>query len=255
MLAKLGRLSAELERLKRSGVTAVPGALDPRWFERLKKAAQIDEAAAKKGAPPAPTPSPVTHASPPVNDTLELIAAEVAGCVACGLAATRTNTVPGEGEPQARLLFVGEAPGADEDAQGRPFVGRAGKLLADMIVAMGLTRERVFIANVLKCRPPGNRDPLPDEVAACEPFLRRQIARIRPDYICALGRISAQALLKTKTPIGQLRGEFHDYHGTPLLATYHPAYLLRNPGEKKEAWKDLQLLMARMGLPVPPQRS
>lgn len=252
LLAKLAHLSAELERLQRNGYSSVSGNLDPRWFDRLKKAAMNDETAAAKEAPTAP----VTSSEPDTevkDDSLERIAKEIGACTACGLAPTRTNTVPGEGDPQAKLLFIGEAPGAEEDKEGRPFIGRAGKLLTDMIVAMGLTRESVFIANVVKCRPPGNRNPMPDEVACCEPFLLRQIAMIKPDYICALGAVSAHALLKTKTPIGQLRGTFHDYHGTPLLATYHPAYLLRNPGEKKEAWKDLQLLMREMGL-TPPRK-
>jgi DNA polymerase len=162
--------------------------------------------------------------------------------------------VPGEGNPHARLMFVGEAPGADEDAQGRPFVGRAGQLLDRMIGAMGLARSEVFIANVLKCRPPGNRDPQPQEVTACLPFLQAQLALVRPEVICSLGKHSAHALLGCKDPISRLRGRFFEYRGVPLLPTFHPSYLLRSPEEKRTAWKDLQLVMQRLGLPAPAQR-
>jgi DNA polymerase len=148
-------------------------------------------------------------------------------------------------------MFVGEAPGADEDRQGRPFVGKAGQLLDKMIGAMGLSRADVFIANVLKCRPPGNRDPQPQEAAACLPYLHAQIALIRPEIVCSLGKHSAHALLDSKEPIGRLRGRFFEYRGVPLLPTFHPSYLLRSPGEKITAWKDLQLVMQRLGLPVP----
>lgn len=253
LLTKLSKLSAELEAMKRDGLSFVQGPVDPKWFDRLKAAARREEADLRPSSPPRPA-TESEKPTVPVAPSLENVAARVAACSACGLAATRTSVVPGEGNPKARLMFVGEAPGAEEDKQGRPFVGRAGQLLADMIKAMGLSRDEVFIANVLKCRPPGNRDPLPDEIDLCESFLLEQIALVRPEYICALGRIAAQALLKTKTPIGQLRGTFHDYHGVPLLATYHPAYLLRSPGEKKEAWKDLQMIMKKMGLELPGER-
>jgi DNA polymerase len=185
--------------------------------------------------------------------SLEEIAQVVAACVKCPLHATRTRTVPGEGAASARLMFVGEAPGADEDRLGRPFVGAAGQLLDKMIAGMGLAREQVYIANTLKCRPPGNRDPQEHELAACLPYLRAQIALIGPQVICSLGRHATHALLERSDGIGSLRGRFFDYRGTPLLPTYHPSYLLRSPADKVDAWKDLQLIMKRLGLPVHPR--
>lgn len=170
----------------------------------------------------------------------------IAGCQMCGLAPGRTNVVPGEGNPEADLVFVGEAPGYNEDLQGRPFVGRAGALLTDMIQAMGLQRQDVFICNIIKCRPPGNRDPRPDEMKACEPFLKRQLELIRPKVICALGRIAIQSLLRETTPMGKLRGKWRSYQGIPLMPTYHPAYLLRNESQKRYAWEDLKAVMARL---------
>ena len=163
----------------------------------------------------------------------------VSSCTACPLHETRTQTVFGVGNENADWLFVGEAPGADEDAQGEPFVGRAGKLLNAMLFALGLAREQVFIANVLKCRPPNNRDPRPEEVVACEHFLRDQIGLIKPRIIVALGRHAAHNLLKTDQPLSHLRGKIHAYENTPLIVTYHPAYLLRSPAEKGKAWVDL----------------
>lgn len=169
---------------------------------------------------------------------------EVLGeCTRCKLYKGRTQIVFGVGNPQAWLVFVGEAPGADEDEQGEPFVGRAGQLLTRIIEAMKLTREQVYICNIIKCRPPANRNPEPDEIAACEPFLVAQLQAIRPKLICALGTFAAQTLLRTKEPISKLRGRFHDYHGIPVLPTFHPAYLLRNPNEKKTVWEDMKLLM------------
>ncbi|SOY47345.1 putative uracil-DNA glycosylase,phage-related protein [Cupriavidus taiwanensis] len=168
--------------------------------------------------------------------------AAVAGCTACGLCQTRTNTVFGVGDRQAEWMLVGEAPGENEDLQGEPFVGQAGKLLDNMLGALGLARGRnVFIANVLKCRPPGNRNPEAEEVAQCEPFLRRQIALVRPRVIVVLGRFAAQSLLRTTTPIGKLRGTVHAYQGIPVVVTYHPAYLLRTLTDKARAWEDLCL--------------
>lgn len=164
-------------------------------------------------------------------------------CTRCKLHTSRTHIVFGVGDPKAWLLFVGEAPGADEDEQGEPFVGRAGQLLTRIIEAMKLTREQVYICNIIKCRPPANRNPESDEIAACEPFLVAQLQAIRPKLICALGTFAAQALLRTKEPISKLRGRFHDYHGIPVLPTFHPAYLLRNPHEKKTVWEDMKLLM------------
>ncbi|MDE2235087.1 MAG: uracil-DNA glycosylase [Gammaproteobacteria bacterium] len=164
----------------------------------------------------------------------------VKNCTACGLRAGCTQTVFGVGNRQADWLVIGEAPGAEEDRQGEPFVGRAGQLLNSMLAAIGLRREQVYIANILKCRPPGNRDPKPEEAATCRPFLERQIALIRPKLILAVGRIAAQNLMATDTPIGKMRGRLHHLDGIPVVVTYHPAYLLRSPGEKRKAWADLQ---------------
>lgn len=185
----------------------------------------------------AATDSPAVDAA----DTLARIADEVAACRQCALHKTRANTVPGIGGARADWMFVGEAPGRDEDLQGEPFVGRAGKLLDMMLAALGLARADVFIANVLKCRPPENRDPQAAEVAQCEAYLHRQLALIQPKVIVALGRISAQALLKTDAAIGKLRGATHHYGraNIPLVVTYHPAYLLRSPEQKAKSWDDL----------------
>lgn len=219
-----------------------------------------------------PEPPPDVDWMPPVDDTWELVpddfdptdlpappassretriaqmdweelAAEVQHCQSCGLCATRTQAVFGVGNRQAQWLVIGEAPGADEDRQGEPFVGRAGKLLNPMLLAIGLRREQVYIANILKCRPPENRDPAPAEAATCRPFLERQIALIQPRIILAVGRIAAQNLLDTDTQIGKLRGRVHRFGPTriPLVVTYHPAYLLRSPREKRKAWDDLRL--------------
>jgi DNA polymerase len=172
--------------------------------------------------------------------------AEVRVCTKCSLHKTRTQTVFGVGNRHAKWMFIGEAPGADEDRQGEPFVGKAGQLLNAILFAMGLKREEVYIANVLKCRPPGNRDPQPEEVAQCEPYLIRQIELIRPQLIVALGRHAAHSLLKTEVPLGKLRGQKLSYHGTPLFVTYHPAYLLRNPADKRKVWDDLCRAKAAM---------
>jgi uracil-DNA glycosylase len=171
--------------------------------------------------------------------------AKVQGCTLCSLHATRTQTVFGVGKRQAEWMVIGEAPGADEDRQGEPFVGRAGQLLNAMLQAMGFPREQVFIANVLKCRPPGNRDPKPEEAAACSAYLARQIELINPRVILCVGRIAAQNLLATDAPIGKLRGRVHllGVRQRPVVVTYHPAYLLRSPGEKRKAWDDLQLAL------------
>jgi uracil-DNA glycosylase family 4 len=166
-------------------------------------------------------------------------------CQKCSLGKTRIKFVYGVGNPDADLLFIGEAPGAEEDRQGEPFVGRAGQLLDKILAAIKLSRQDVYIANMLKCRPPGNRDPQPEEIAACSPHLSEQIRLIKPKLICMLGRIAAQGLLKTSTPLGKLRGRWHEYEGIPALVTYHPAALLRFPAYKKECWQDMQLLKAR----------
>jgi DNA polymerase len=177
---------------------------------------------------------------------------KVTACTRCSeLAGTRTQTVFGVGSPHARLVFLGEAPGADEDRQGEPFVGRAGKLLTDIIVkGMKLRREDVYILNILKCRPPGNRNPLPVEAASCREYLDLQLAIIQPEFICCLGAVAAQNLLETTTAIGRMRGIVHDYKGINVVCTYHPAYLLRNPAAKKQTWDDIQFLMTKMGLRV-----
>jgi len=178
------------------------------------------------------------------------IRGELGECARCKLAKGRHNLVFGVGNPKAELVFVGEGPGEDEDLQGEPFVGRAGQLLTKMIEAMGFARSDVYIANVVKCRPPGNRNPEPDEIEACEPYLRAQLAAIRPKVIVALGKFAAQTLLRDGTPISKLRGRWFAYEGVRLMPTFHPAYLLRSPDEKKKAWEDLQLVMKELGKPL-----
>ncbi|HYO26241.1 MAG TPA: uracil-DNA glycosylase [Lacipirellulaceae bacterium] len=183
--------------------------------------------------------------------TLAVLQQEVAGCTMCGeLARTRTQTVFGVGDPDARLCFLGEAPGADEDRLGEPFVGRAGQLLNKILEACHLRREDVYILNILKCRPPGNRNPAPDEAAHCRRYLDRQLELIRPEFICCLGAVAVQNLLGTTEAIGKLRGRVLEYKDFKVVATYHPAYLLRNPSAKKYAWDDMKLLMRAMGTPV-----
>jgi DNA polymerase len=174
-------------------------------------------------------------------DSVDEIAKTVQKCTRCRLYKTATNAVPGEGDPRAELVCVGEAPGAKEDETGRPFVGQSGQLLTKILAAIDMTREQVFICNVLKHRPPGNRNPLPDEVEACSPYLIRQLELIKPKVIVAFGTFAAQTLLNTKTPLGQLRGLVHKYHGIPLVVTYHPAALLRNPAWKRPTWEDVKL--------------
>lgn len=177
---------------------------------------------------------------PAREESLEAIRADLGDCRRCRLAPGRLHIVFGSGNPKAELMFVGEAPGAEEDQQGLPFVGRAGQLLTRIIEAIEMRREDVYICNILKCRPPENRNPEPGEIAACEPFLVRQIASVKPKVVCALGTIGAQTLLRTKEPISRLRGVFFDYRGAKLMATFHPAYLLRNPNEKRKVWEDVQ---------------
>lgn len=182
-------------------------------------------------------------------EALSEIRAGLGDCARCKLSRGRTQIVFGVGDPTARLMFIGEGPGRDEDLQGEPFVGAAGRLLDKMIKAMGLSRQKVYIANIVKCRPPRNRDPEADEVRACEPFLKQQIRAIGPEVIVALGRYAAQTLLRDQTPITRLRGRWKAYEGIPLMPTYHPAYLLRNEQEKRPVWADLQSVMKRLGLP------
>ena len=219
----------------------------------------VEEVAASVPTPNAPFRvfEPTGDATAPEfaerTDRLRVICADVARCSRCAeLASSRTQTVFGSGNPTSELVFVGEGPGADEDAQGLPFVGRSGKLLTDMIEkGMGIPRDSVFICNVVRCRPPQNRNPRPDEAAACRPFLDATLDVVRPKFICCLGSIAAKNLLDVDVPIGRLRGKVHDYRGMKVICTYHPAYLLRNPPAKKDAWADLQLLMREMGLPTP----
>ena len=181
-----------------------------------------------------------------LTETLENIRSELDNCQRCGLGATRNKVVFGVGNPNSNLIFVGEAPGKDEDLQGEPFVGEAGQLLDKILCAIGLTREEIYICNVLKCRPPNNRDPRPDEVATCETFLARQVTAISPQVIVALGRFAVHSLLKVNTPISRIRGEWQSYRGIPLMPTYHPAYLLRNPESKRDVWEDMKEVLRRL---------
>ena len=211
--------------------------------------------ATRKLAPKSPIATPTQESAiPPPSArrlslvTLDQVRAELGECTRCKLHKGRNQIVFGAGDPKARLIFVGEAPGEDEDLQGEPFVGKAGGLLTKMIDAMGLSREQVYICNTVKCRPPNNRNPEPDELAACEPFLKGQLAAVRPEAIVTLGKFAAQALLRDQTPISRLRGSWREYEGIPLMPTFHPAYLLRSPGEKGKVWGDLQEVMKKLGL-------
>jgi uracil-DNA glycosylase family 4 len=193
-----------------------------------------------------------THTHRCSRRSLPELEAYIGDCQRCPvLAEHRTQIVFGVGNPSAELVFCGEAPGRDEDAQGEPFVGRAGQLLTKVIKAMGLERRDVYILNVIKCRPPENRDPLPDEVANCSPFMLEQIDIIRPKVIVALGRIAAHTLLETDVPMSKLRGRFFDWHGVPLMPTFHTAYLLRNPAAKREVWDDMKAVLRLLGRPIP----
>lgn len=205
---------------------------------------------------PFPAPPQQASAVAPADRVaaLQIIREEIGDCTRCPLHAGRNKLVFGDGDPNARLMFVGEGPGADEDAQGIPFVGRAGQLLNNMIAAMGLRREEVYIANVVKCRPPGNRTPEPEEANTCSPFLFRQIDVVRPQVLVALGATAATYLLGQRQPLAGLRGRVHVVRGSQLIVTYHPAYLLRDPRQKKEAWADLQIAMRELGL-KPPART
>jgi len=216
-------------------------------------AARVGTSAAPRTVPPAAAPAPASEPAlarstdePP---RLDEVRRQLGDCKRCKLCSGRKNLVFGVGNPKARLVFVGEGPGAEEDNQGIPFVGAAGQLLTKMIAAMGYSRDEVYICNVVKCRPPGNRNPEPDEIQACQPFLEAQLNAIGPSVIIALGKFAAQTLLRTDTPITRLRGQWREYVGIPLMPTFHPAYLLRNPAEKKSAWIDLQAVMARFPKP------
>jgi DNA polymerase len=229
-------LLAHVEYHRSLGVIGVPRAEPPPSIVAAPSAPRAATAAAGIGEP---------------SSTLEDLRADIGDCQRCKLAPCRTNLVFGVGNPKARIVFVGEGPGGDEDRVGEPFVGRAGQLLTEIITkGMQLRRQDVYICNVIKCRPPGNRNPEPDEVAACEPFLVRQLAIIGPEVIVALGKFAAQTLLRSKTPITQLRGRWFDYQGIMLMPTFHPAYLLRNPGDKRLVWEDIQKVMRVLGLPI-----
>jgi uracil-DNA glycosylase len=249
-----------LESLERAGVTHVKKIPKPKAPPRMEKmprptATSTHAATAESEKRDSPIFAdakigtvPDKLSTDPRSAALAVMAREVAACTRCAeLARTRTQTVFGVGNPYARLVFCGEAPGADEDRQGEPFVGRAGQLLTDIIVkGMKLRREDVYILNILRCRPPGNRTPLPDEAANCREYLDRQLEIIQPKFICCLGAVAAQNLLGTEDTIGHLRGRVYDLHGIKVVCTYHPAYLLRNPQAKRPVWDDIQMLMAEM---------
>lgn len=247
----LDQLADFLEYKKEEGFQTLeisPGtlaALQPAEVPAEPKTAPVPKPA-RRPAPssPAPAVSQVRVSAKSIDE----VAAQIKTCTACGLHASRTHTVPGEGNPnRPDILFIGEGPGADEDAQGRPFVGKAGQLLTKMIGAMGYTRDQVFITNIVKCRPPGNRVPLPDEMSSCSPYLRAQIELIKPKIIIALGKTAIEGLLNKQVAITRFRGTWCTYEGIDLMPTFHPAYLLRSPGKKREAWEDLQAVMAKLG--------
>ena len=248
----LGALRNYLEELADTGVDGLPygdlpaataQAVPDRAVERPRAAAV--EATALIAPPPAPEK---IH---PVEENLDGIRREMGECLRCELGKTRTTLVFGVGSPRARIVFVGEAPGRDEDLNGEPFVGEAGKLLTRIIEGMGLRREDVYICNVLKCRPPNNRDPKPEEVEACGDFMLRQVRAIKPEVVVALGKFAAQTLLDSKSPISALRGRFHDYHGIPLMPTFHPSALLRDASMKRPVWEDMKQVLGKLGLSVP----
>ncbi|MHB1037454.1 MAG: uracil-DNA glycosylase [Pirellulales bacterium] len=254
-------LAQKLESLHQAGVTHL-GKAKVKARADAKVAAQIavppaQPAPASPPGKPKPAMEPRATATPSASlaerlTALDALRGEVTVCTRCKeLAATRTQTVFGVGNPKPRLCFLGEAPGADEDRLGEPFVGAAGKLLTKIIEACTLKRSDVYIMNVLKCRPPGNRTPLPEEIENCSGFRTRQLEILQPEFICCLGAVAAQALLQTTVSIGQLRGRFHEHGGARVLCTYHPAYLLRNPPAKKLVWEDMKLLMRAMGIEIP----
>jgi DNA polymerase len=239
-----------VEQLREEGMEGVPAsARAPAATAETSKPAARSVAAAGSSVP-----TELFYLYPGLEKTSDLTELRefIGDCQRCKLAPRRTNLVFGVGNPKAELMFVGEAPGADEDARGEPFVGRAGQLLTDIIErGMGMTRAEVYICNVIKCRPPENRNPELDEVAACEPFLFRQIDIIRPRVIVGLGTFAVQALLKIKTPISKLRGIWHEVRGTRMMPTFHPAYLLRNAGDKRLVWADIQEVLKVLGRPIP----
>ena len=236
------------QRSRAESASAPPPVTVPSAVPRLRDGTRAQEAVL-------PVLPSLFNAAPRVEgDTLERIREDIGDCKRCRLCEARNTIVFGDGAAQAQLVFIGEGPGHDEDVQGLPFVGRAGKLLTQMIEAMGLRREEVYICNIVKCRPPGNRQPERDEVATCSPFLDRQLAVIRPKVVVCLGNVAAQTLLGTNKSISQFRGQWFDFRGSKLLATYHPAFLLRTPSAKSEVWKDLKKVMAELGLKPPKPR-
>ena len=235
-------LAEHLKFYQELGVAGV--SRDRHWRERVPSVPGVPSVPEVEG-----TPVTIARSS---AEVLEAIRADIGECTRCKLHTLgRTQIVFGVGNPNAELMFVGEAPGADEDIQGIPFVGRAGQLLTKMIEAMGFARDDVYIANVLKCRPPGNRNPEPDEIATCEPFLFQQLESIQPKIVIALGAFAARTLLKTDAPISRLRGRVFDYRGAKLIPTFHPSFLLRSPANKREAWEDLKLALSLLGRAVP----
>jgi DNA polymerase len=239
-------LSAHLKYYREIGVDGI--SKDAAWRRRGGDRELMPDRAAP--APPVESVAtlPVRASSGRVLELHEL-REEIGDCTRCKLHKGRTNLVFGVGDPHARLMFVGEGPGADEDLKGEPFVGKAGQLLTQIIKAMGLTREQVYIANVVKCRPPENRNPEPDEIEQCSPFLRAQIASVNPAVIVALGKFAAQTLLGVETPISRMRGQFHQLGPVPVMPTFHPSYLLRNPAAKREVWEDMKMVLARLANP------
>jgi uracil-DNA glycosylase family 4 len=265
-------LGIQLFYRDRAGTSALMDSIAPSPVGSVEREAVVEEMELPKSAPkpveskfvpPIPIKEIVVKPVAPLfeaddkvkDDTLLKIREDLGECTRCKLHKTRKQIVFGDGSSKARLVFVGEGPGADEDEQGLPFVGRAGKLLTQMIEAMGLQRKDVYICNVVKCRPPGNRAPEPDEVTPCSPFLLRQIDVMNPKVIVCLGAVAAKTLLNTTRGISQFRGQWLDWRGYKLMATYHPAYLLRNPPAKSEVWKDLQMVMAELGLALPRKKS
>jgi uracil-DNA glycosylase family 4 len=259
----LESISDYLAQLGEEGLEGIPFEAPP--ADARAAAAHAEPFVPAPSAAPARHHQPVAEAGPELfsiypglekTRTLEELRQFIGDCKRCKLAASRTNLVFGVGNPQAELMFVGEGPGADEDERGEPFVGRAGQLLTDIIErGMRMRRREVYICNVVKCRPPGNRNPEPDEVAACEPFLMRQIDLVRPKIIVGLGTFAVQSLLKVKTPISKLRGRWQEVRGIRMMPTFHPAYLLRNPGDKRLVWADIQEVMKALGKEIPSRKS
>jgi DNA polymerase len=245
-----GHLRAHLESLRAAGVEWLPAGRPPPQPVVAEEGTRQSATLFDEGG----DATPAEEVAPPEERKRQLtvLAEHVAGCTRCAeLARSRKKTVFGVGAVDPEICFVGEAPGANEDIQGEPFVGEAGQLLNRIIAACGMRREDVYICNIIKCRPPGNRLPLADEAGNCREYLERQLELVRPKFLCALGACAAQNLLGTTSPIGRLRGRFHNYRGIPVLCTYHPAYLLRSPEKKKDVWEDMKKLLARMGRPVP----